>query len=286
MSYTDSTTHYHWPLPQESDLFNGLDDNTMKEELDEKIYTLEQTSQDDHATVVQLAADVQELGQTVAGYDQTIESIQGTLTEHAERLILLTNRQTELSRQLGTKAGEATIAEAYNEEAGYHIGEIVYHSNILYEANVTIVAPAGEFDSSKWDIVTLADKVEENTSASGISYDNVSSGLTADDVQEAIDELNTNLTGLKKHTAGTDHELTAQERQGYIAPSDGYIKAVVSSSDASANYGAVLIDNEVLINIRTVAAQTQSVFVREGSTIKAGGEGTTINDHYYFVPLV
>lgn len=32
------------------------------------------------------------------------------------------------------------------------------------------------------------------TSASEVSYDNTSSGLTADDVQEAIDEVNTKAT--------------------------------------------------------------------------------------------
>ena len=37
---------------------------------------------------------------------------------------------------------------------------------------------------------------KESTSASGISYVNTSSGLTADDVQEAIDELNTNIASL------------------------------------------------------------------------------------------
>ena len=33
-----------------------------------------------------------------------------------------------------------------------------------------------------------------SVTASGVSYDNTSSGLTADDVQEAIDEVNTKAT--------------------------------------------------------------------------------------------
>ena len=194
MSYSQSTTHYNWPLPQETDLFNGLDDNAMKEELDEKVYTLEQTSQDDHAAVIELSGRVQEVEQTVAGYDQTIEGIEGTLSEHAERLILLTNRQTELSRQLKTKASESTIAPEYNEEESYSIGDLVYHSNILYEANAAIVAPAGNFDPTKWDIATIASKLGGGSgviAAVDVTFDDVLAQLGASNVQGAIVALKT-----------------------------------------------------------------------------------------------
>lgn len=45
-------------------------------------------------------------------------------------------------------------------------------------------------------VAHLESAVANSTSASGISYDNTKSGLTAEDVQDAIDELSGNITGL------------------------------------------------------------------------------------------
>lgn len=43
----------------------------------------------------------------------------------------------------------------YNAESGYSAGDITYYDDYLYEAKVNISAPAGEFDYSKWQNITL-----------------------------------------------------------------------------------------------------------------------------------
>ncbi len=195
MSYSESTTHFNWPLPEETDLFNGLDDNQMKEDLDEKIYNLEQQSTGDHEAVTQLNGRVTEVEQTVGGYDARIEQLEGTVGEHAERLVNLTNRQTELSRRLTGKAGESTIAAEYNEEESYSVGDFVYYANILYKCAVASATPAGEFDSNNWDIAILTDELGGTTptpgtiAATNVSFDDTTAQLGADDAQEAIDAL-------------------------------------------------------------------------------------------------
>lgn len=195
MSYINTTTHYKWPLPEETDLFNGLDDNQMKEDLDEKIYNLEQRSTGDHEAVTQLNTRVTEVEKTVGGYDEEIEALQGTVGEHAERLVNLTNRQTELSRRLNGKAGEATIAPEYNEEETYSVGDFVYHNNILYKAKNASATPAGTFDAGDWDIAILTDELGGSTpgtiAAINVTYDDVLTQLGANDAQGAIVALKT-----------------------------------------------------------------------------------------------
>lgn len=190
MSYTNTTTHYQWPLPEETDLFNGLDDNQMKEDLDEKIYNLEQRSTGDHEAVTQLNARVTEVEQTVGGYDEQIEQLEGTVGEHAERLVNLTNRQTELSRRLNGKAGESTIASEYNEEESYLVGDFVYHNNILYKASAASATPAGTFDADDWDIAILTDELGGSTpgsiAAANVSFDDTVAQLGANNAQTAI----------------------------------------------------------------------------------------------------
>lgn len=190
MSYTNTTTHFQWPLPEETDLFNGLDDNQMKEELDEKIYNLEQRSTGDHEAVEALTGRVTQVEQTVGGYDEQIEQLEGTVSEHAERLVNLTNRQTELSRRLNGKAGESTIAPEYNEEESYSVGDFVYHNNILYKAVNASATPAGTFDADDWDIVILTDELGGSTpgtiAAANVSFDDVIAQLGANNVQGAI----------------------------------------------------------------------------------------------------
>lgn len=195
MSYTNTTTHYNWPLPEETDLFNGLDDNQMKEDLDTKIYALEQRSTGDHEAVEALTARVTEVEQTVGGYDDEIEALQGTVNDHAERLINLTNRQTELSRRLNGKAGESTIASEYNEEESYLVGDFVYHNNILYKAINASATPAGDFEADDWDIAILTNELGGSTpgtiAAANVSFNDTLAQLGANNAQDAIVALKT-----------------------------------------------------------------------------------------------
>lgn len=204
MSYTNTTTHFQWPLPEETDLFNGLDDNQMKEELDEKIYNLEQQSSGDHEAVTQLNTRVTEVEQTVGGYDAQIEQLEGTVSEHAERLVNLTNRQTELSRRLNGKAGESTIAPEYNEDEVYTVGDFVYHNNILYKAIAASATPAGEFDADKWDIAILTDELGGSTpgsiAAANVSFDDTVAQLGANNAQAAIVALKTLIDNMGGNT--------------------------------------------------------------------------------------
>lgn len=217
MSYSETTTHFNWPLPVETDLFNGLDDNQMKEDLDEKIYNLEQRSTGDHEAVTQLNTKVTEVEQTVGGYGEQLEELEGTVGEHAERLVNLTNRQTELSRRLNGKASEATIAPEYNEEESYSVGDFVYHNNILYKATSASATPAGAFDANNWDIVILTNELGGSTpgsvAAADVSFDDTTAQLGANSAQGAIDALKTLVDNSTIKNASSDVTITYNTEQ-------------------------------------------------------------------------
>ena len=248
MIYTNTTTHFNWPLPKETDLFNGLDDNQMKEDLDEKIYNLEQRSTGDHEAVTELNTRVTQVEQTVGGYDEQIEQLEGTVAEHAERLINLTNRQTELSRRLNGKAGESTIAPEYNEEESYSVGDFVYHNNILYKAVAASATPAGTFDADDWDIAILTDELGGSTpgtiAAANVSFDDAVAQLGASNVQAALVALKTlvdNMEGsnmkskLTTHASGTDVTITLASMGITVGSADDYYVIINGSDIQSGN---------------------------------------------------
>lgn len=296
MSYTNTTTHFQWPLPEETDLFNGLDDNQMKEDLDEKIYNLEQQSTGDHEAVTQLNVRVAEVERTVGGYDAQIEQLEGTVGEHAERLVNLTNRQTELSRRLNGKAGESTIAPEYNEDEVYSVGDFVYHNNILYKAVAASATPAGEFDADKWAIAILTNEIGGSTpgaiTAGDVSFNDAVAQLGASDVQGAINALKIIVDGIgggsmvslnyaqPLHTFTSGNLSFTADKECYLSGSipsgcsvsvDGTPISVCTIAISQANAGGITSSQTMPIpdrklkagNVVTVSAAATSLHVLE-----------------------
>lgn len=106
------------------------------------------------------------------------------------------------------------VASEYDDTASYAIGSYCIYSGVLYRCTT---ATTGAFDVSDWtavlitgeykrvrvmhkadfDLLTPDEKADGmifvddvDITASDISYDNTVSGLTADDLQEAVDEVN------------------------------------------------------------------------------------------------
>lgn len=87
-----------------------------------------------------------------------------------------------------------TIANVYDSSATYAVGAYAIYQNTLYKCTTAI--NVGEtFDPAKWTSVKVMSEVGQggggSTSADNVSYDNTSSGLSATNVQDAIDELAT-----------------------------------------------------------------------------------------------
>ena len=87
-----------------------------------------------------------------------------------------------------------TIANVYDSTATYAVGDYAIYQNTLYKCTTAITV--GEtFDPTKWTSVKVMSEVGQggggSTSANNVTYDNTSSGLSATNVQDAIDEIAT-----------------------------------------------------------------------------------------------
>lgn len=122
------------------------------------------------------------------------DNYQLTLPTYAETADIATinNNMTKIDEIMHDS--QLSIATAYDASTTsgnpYNTGDIVMYEKIAYRCKYDGVY--GTWDASKWEQTTLADNLGGGD-ASEISYDNTTSGLTADDVQEAIDELEGNI---------------------------------------------------------------------------------------------
>lgn len=109
-----------------------------------------------------------------------------------------------------------------------------------------------------------------------VDYDNTVSGLTATDVQAAIDEeasaistINSNLADLTANTLGTGVALTFGVN--YTTPSDGYVRIVTTG-----NYIQFSINGSNMINLYNnstySSSDTMSIFVRKGMILTPYGD--------------
>lgn len=82
----------------------------------------------------------------------------------------------------------SNLADFYDTTKSYVVGDVCVLPN--GELKRCIAPTSGAFDITKWESVTVDELFDAlNFSADSISYDNTSSGLEANNVQDAIDEV-------------------------------------------------------------------------------------------------
>lgn len=105
-----------------------------------------------------------------------------------------------------------TIADVYDSAETYAVGDYSIYQNTLYKCTTAI--NVGEtFDPTKWRSVKVMSEVGQggggSTSADDVSYDNTSSGLSATNVQDAIDEVEELIPSIVSNTEAQHGTLTA-----------------------------------------------------------------------------
>lgn len=114
----------------------------------------------------------------------------------------LNNRVTNLEKSVSggdsAQANKTDIATEFNATTNYTAGCFVYHGGKLYQFNADHAA--GAWDPTDAVEANVTDQVVSNAAAiagltaSDVAYDNTASGLTATDVQGAVDEVKSGLT--------------------------------------------------------------------------------------------
>lgn len=117
--------------------------------------------------------------------------------------------------------------------------------------------------------------------ASAVSYDNTGSGLTATDVQDAIDELADPV-----NDAGTAVDLSTYNSAAnkYTAPSDGYIFATITTQSDTAAV-SVYGSNDTIIDsiLESTPYSKRGLFIRKG--MKMFSQFTGSSGSAKFIPL-
>ena len=114
--------------------------------------------------------------------------------------------------------------------------------------------------------------------AAGTSYDNTASGLTADDVQEAIDELATNDIKIKDFTSLADMctFLLDNTIKPILAYSDYHLTWVINNSTANIELHTMTIQSS---NIRFICMQNNGS-ATTGYRIDGGGAATNVGTSF------
>jgi len=132
----------------------------------------------------------------------TAQSLTGAIAElkgvNDDQNTAIGQNATNIAQVGGSVEGVAqlayTIANVYDSSATYAVGDYAIYQNTLYKCTTAI--NVGEvFDPAKWTSVKVMSEIGQggggSASADDVSYDNTQSGLSATNVQEAIDELAT-----------------------------------------------------------------------------------------------
>ena len=164
------------------------------------------------------------------------------------------------------------IAEPYNTTKNYVVGDIVSHNLYIYRCTG---ATTGTWDASKWEQVTVDELFDDlNFSADAISYDNETSGLEAENVQDAIGETITKLSAvgsasgeIATFTDGSDLSMPklevaiepVQDLHGYDAPwvgGAGKNKLQVTAITQTINGVTFTVNSDGTVNLSGTATGT------------------------------
>lgn len=226
----------------------------------------------------------------------------------------LNNRIDALEKNSGggsaDSAKRSDIATEFSATTAYTAGCFVYYEGKLYQFNADHAA--GAWDPTDVVEANVTDQVVSNASAiagltaSDVAYDNTTSGLTATDVQGAVDELADSypatkvmlsddvtsvedaLDGLTANNFVESEVNIASYTQAnpYICPADGYVRIYVNYTTTN-TYGDIRL-NERLYS-RAVNPANSGLIVIDNAYVKKGMSvyvaGTAGNYEGYYSAL-
>ena len=187
MSYTNSTTHYHIPLPTQTDLVNGLDWNDSSEAIDTAVYNAAQAASS-------AADDIVTIKQDIVDLKAEDVDIKQAATELTGRVSTLEQNATLDEQAIQDIADMITDKEVSQAQSDVHVNvdEWFRYNGVLYVCIVEINIGDTIIPNTNCRATNIEDEIPSGGStptAADVSYDGTIAGLTADDVQEAIDEL-------------------------------------------------------------------------------------------------
>lgn len=230
MSYANGTTHYNLPQTVGTDKRDWFDTNQAFADIDEALYGAVQQSTSTATAVTALTTRVGAVESDVA----TIQASQSTDEANIAALQTLTSQHTTEIADVKADALDMICAvdEGTAQVATVAVAEGKYfrYNDVLYMATTAIAVGDTIVPNTNCRATNVATELEsiqggETIVAEDVGYDNTTSGLTATNAQDAIDELNADVD--EKITffdtsSFVSLDSSIAQNSSYVAPVDGY----------------------------------------------------------------
>lgn len=210
--YTNETTHFGIPLPLGSDLTTPMDYNTAAEAVDEALYE----AQGDAATANENAAAAVETANAVS---EALDTLSGTVGGHTSQISALGARMTNAENEIDdVRSDLEDMIVAFNEPTAtsthaYAIGDYFIYNDVLYKATAAISVGETIVPNTNCSATNVMTEVSAggggSVAAADVTLDPIT-GMSADDVQEGIEELKTALSDFNDYTLINDFTANGQ----------------------------------------------------------------------------
>ena len=197
MSYTNETTHFGIPLPLGSDLTTPMDYNEAFEAVDGALFG----AQGDAATANENAAGAVETANATA---EALDTLSSTVGGHTSQISALGARMTNAENNIDdVRSDLEDMITAFNEPTAtsthnYSVGDYFIYNDVLYKATATITIGDTIVPNTNCTATNVMTEVSAGGGGSTPTAADVSLapivGMSADDVQEGIEELKSSLT--------------------------------------------------------------------------------------------
>ena len=198
MSYTNETTHFGIPLPLGSDLTTPMDYNTAAEAVDEALFG----AQGDAATANENAAAAVETANAVS---EALDALSATVGGHTSQISALGARMTNAENNIDdVRSDLEDMIVAFNEPTAtsthaYAIGDYFIYNDVLYKATAAIAIGDTIVPNTNCTATNVMTEVAAGGGGSVAAADVTLApitGMSADDVQEGIEELKTAISAV------------------------------------------------------------------------------------------
>lgn len=191
MSYASGTTHYNLPQTIGSDKRDWTDTNQAFADVDAALYAAAQGAESAASAISSIQSDITTIQGKQSTDEGNITTLQGKVSTLESTVSGQGTEINDVRRDLQDNIESKHEASATSTHA-YAIDDTFYYNDVLYKATAVINIGDTIVPNTNCTGITVMSEIQSGAaapSAADVSYDNTTSGLTADDVQEAVDEL-------------------------------------------------------------------------------------------------
>ena len=200
MSYTTGTTHYNLPQTVGSDKRDWTDTNEAFSDVDAALWEAHQGATQAALDIASINSEIQTITGKQADDEADIATISGKVSTLETTVANHTTQIGDVRRDLQDNI-ESLREDTATSTHAYEIGDYFYYNDVLFKATAQIAIGATIVPNTNCTGVTVMDELKNggagSVAAEDVSYNNTTSGLTATDVQAAIDEVNSNIANFK-----------------------------------------------------------------------------------------